>query len=148
MFSSTASVYGEPDAVPVRNRSPAAHQPLWRKQARHGTHDALGGRGSGIRSVILRYFNIADWAQGEIGEDHRPESHLIPISSGSAGQKARVSQFSATTTQRPTAHAYATILMWWSWPTPTCAPLITCGLAAQAKCATLATARVFLCGRW
>ena len=38
------------------------------------------GRAHGIRSVILRYFNVAGaWPQGLIGEDHRPESHLIPI---------------------------------------------------------------------
>ena len=38
------------------------------------------GRAHGMRSVVLRYFNVAGALPGgEIGEDHRPESHLIPL---------------------------------------------------------------------
>lgn len=80
VFSSTASVYGEPDAVPIPKPQPCGLQPLWRKQARHGTHDALGGRSSWHPLGNLALFQRGGaWAQGEIGEDHRPESHLIPI---------------------------------------------------------------------
>ena len=81
VFSSTASVYGEPDAVPIpetaplRPTNPYGESKLAMERMMHWV-----GAAHGIRSVILRYFNVAGaWAQGEIGEDHRPESHLIPI---------------------------------------------------------------------
>ena len=81
VFSSTASVYGEPDAVPIpetaalRPTNPYGESKLAMERMMHWV-----GRAHGIRSVILRYFNVAGaWPQGLIGEDHRPESHLIPI---------------------------------------------------------------------
>jgi UDP-glucose 4-epimerase len=80
VFSSTAAVYGNPDSVPVPESAPT--RPLnpygrskliceWMAQ----DHD----RAFGLRHVALRYFNAAGSSEdGKIGEDHDPETHLIP----------------------------------------------------------------------
>ena len=81
VFSSTAAVYGEPESVPIsedaplRPTNPYGESKLMMERMMHWV-----GMAHGIRSVILRYFNVAGaWPEGGIGEDHRPESHLIPI---------------------------------------------------------------------
>ncbi|MGI8316689.1 UDP-glucose 4-epimerase GalE [Halobacillus mangrovi] len=81
VFSSTAAVYGEPEQVPIQETdltvptNPYGETKLaiekmlkWAEQAH------------GIKHVVLRYFNVAGAdPDGRIGEDHRPETHLIPI---------------------------------------------------------------------
>ncbi|MBQ9406032.1 MAG: UDP-glucose 4-epimerase GalE [Desulfovibrio sp.] len=81
VFSSTAAVYGEPDSVPIsedaplRPTNPYGESKLAMERIMHWV-----GQAYGIRSVILRYFNVAGaWPDGSIGEDHRPETHLIPL---------------------------------------------------------------------
>lgn len=79
LFSSSAAVYGEPDETPIREDAPlrpvnaygntklaverllADCAPVW-----------------GLRALSLRYFNAAG-ASDRHGEDHRPETHLIPL---------------------------------------------------------------------
>ncbi len=79
VFSSTAAVYGDPCTVPLSED--AALQPVnpygWTKRT---VEQALTdySRAYGFRSVALRYFN-AGGAFESYGEDHRPESHLIPL---------------------------------------------------------------------
>jgi len=81
VFSSTCSVYGNPESIPITEETPTA--PI-NPYAR--TKLAIEGMlkdfelSSGMRYVSLRYFNAAgDDESGEIGESHNPEPHLIPL---------------------------------------------------------------------
>lgn len=79
VFSSTAAVYGEPQQVPITegHRTVPTNPYGWTKLAVEQLLMACG-RSHGLRSVCLRYFNAAG-ASGELGEDHAPETHLIPV---------------------------------------------------------------------
>ncbi|MDD4238069.1 MAG: UDP-glucose 4-epimerase GalE [Desulfotomaculaceae bacterium] len=81
VFSSTAAVYGEPREVPI----PEAH-PTNPTNPYGATKLALEGamrwygEAYGLRWTSLRYFNAAGAdPAGDIGEDHTPETHLIPL---------------------------------------------------------------------
>lgn len=81
VFSSSAAVYGEPDRVPIEEEdkkapaNPYGESKLMMEHIMEWTH-----RATGIRSVTLRYFNVGGaFEDASIGEDHRPESHLIPL---------------------------------------------------------------------
>ncbi len=80
VFSSTAAVYGAPQDVPIREdhptrpMNPYGETKLAVERALHWFHRAYG-----LRYVALRYFNAAGARPGgTIGEDHDPETHLIP----------------------------------------------------------------------
>ena len=78
VFSSTAAVYGIPDASPITED--AALRPINPYgESKRAFESALAwyGRAYGLRSVTLRYFNVAG-ATDTLGEDHDPETHLIP----------------------------------------------------------------------
>jgi UDP-glucose-4-epimerase GalE len=81
IFSSTAAVFGEPTETPIteahdtRPINPYGETKL-------AIERALGHfeRAYGLRSIALRYFNAAGAdPAGDIGEDHHPEAHLIPL---------------------------------------------------------------------
>lgn len=79
VFSSSAGVYGDPPSVPILEDAPPA--PL----NPYGESKAVVERllrwydsQCGLRYVSLRYFNAAG-ATERLGEDHRPETHLIPL---------------------------------------------------------------------
>lgn len=79
VFSSTAALYGNPERTPIEED--AALRPT----NAYGESKLLVERMlgwfhqiHGLRYASLRYFNTAG-AAGELGEDHRPESHLIPL---------------------------------------------------------------------
>ena len=81
VFSSTAAVYGMPEKVPITEDAPK--QPInpygETKLAveRMCHYQARTGR---LRFAALRYFNACGAGNnGQLGEDHRPESHLIPL---------------------------------------------------------------------
>lgn len=81
VFSSTAATYGEPKAVPISENAdqeptnPYGASKLMMEQIMHWCEVAYG-----IKFVALRYFNVAGAkADGSIGEDHHPETHLVPI---------------------------------------------------------------------
>lgn len=81
VFSSTAATYGEPESIPIlesdKNNptNPYGETKLAVEKALKWANNAYG-----IKSVSLRYFNAAGaHISGKIGEDHTPESHLIPI---------------------------------------------------------------------
>lgn len=78
VFSSTAAVYGVPASTPIREDAPLAPINPY-GETKRAFEGALRWYGAayGIRSVILRYFNVAG-ATDRIGEVHRPETHLIP----------------------------------------------------------------------
>lgn len=81
VFSSTAATYGEPDKVPITEEmttqptSTYGETKLIMEKMMKWTEIAHG-----IKYVSLRYFNVAGaHEKATIGEDHRPETHLIPI---------------------------------------------------------------------
>jgi UDP-glucose 4-epimerase len=87
IFSSTAAVYGEPERTPIEEgdrtepTNPYGETKLAMEKLFKWAGDACGSlRGEPLRYVSLRYFNAAGAdISGEIGEDHDPESHLIPL---------------------------------------------------------------------
>jgi UDP-glucose 4-epimerase len=80
IFSSTAAVYGVPEAVPIREDHPLRPvNPYGRGKAMVETMLEDYGRAHGLRSMSLRYFNAAGADPGGgLGECHDPETHLIP----------------------------------------------------------------------
>jgi UDP-arabinose 4-epimerase len=81
VFSSTCAVYGIPETVPIRETTakaplnPYGETKLAIERALHWY-----GNAHGMRYVALRYFNAAGAdPDGEIGENHDPETHLIPL---------------------------------------------------------------------
>jgi UDP-glucose 4-epimerase len=79
VFSSSAAVYGQPQTVPIPEDAPM--DPV----NPYGESKAVVERllrwydsQCGLRCISLRYFNAAG-ATATLGEDHRPETHLIPI---------------------------------------------------------------------
>ncbi|MFZ0034641.1 MAG: UDP-glucose 4-epimerase GalE [Sedimentisphaerales bacterium] len=86
IFSSTAAVYGAPDKLPLAEDSPTkpinpyGETKLAVERMCH--HQAVAGK---LHYVALRYFNACGaGANGALGEDHRPESHLIPLTIAAA----------------------------------------------------------------
>jgi UDP-glucose 4-epimerase len=78
VFSSTAAVYGLPAALPIREDAPTEPiNPYGRSKLMVEQMLPWHGRAWGLRSACLRYFNVAG-ASGTRGEDHRPETHVIP----------------------------------------------------------------------
>lgn len=84
VFSSTAAVYGEPDAVPIPEN--ARHQPtnVYGESKLLVEHMLRWfNQIHGLRYASLRYFNVAGAPEGPHGitrgEAHDPESHLIPL---------------------------------------------------------------------
>ena len=78
VFSSTAAVYGVPDASPIPEDAPLRPINTY-GESKRTFEGAMAWYGSayGLRSVSLRYFNVAG-ASATNGEDHDPETHLIP----------------------------------------------------------------------
>jgi UDP-glucose 4-epimerase len=78
VFSSTAAVYGVPTATPIPEDAPLDPiNPYGESKRTFESALTWYGRAYGLRSVSLRYFNVAG-ATAELGEDHDPETHLIP----------------------------------------------------------------------
>ncbi|MBI5232278.1 MAG: UDP-glucose 4-epimerase GalE [Coriobacteriales bacterium] len=80
VFSSTAAVYGEPDAVPIPEGAPTRPVNAYgaSKLAFENVIEGYGAAGR-MRSVRFRYFNVAGaWPDGSLGEAHDPETHIIP----------------------------------------------------------------------
>jgi UDP-glucose 4-epimerase len=81
VFSSTAAVYGEPKRIPIleddetKPTNAYGETKLTMEKMMKWCNKAYG-----INYVALRYFNVAgSLGDGSIGEDHNPESHLIPL---------------------------------------------------------------------
>lgn len=96
VFSSTAAVYGMPKTVPITEEMSKAPinpygQTKWAvEQMCH--YQSQTGR---LRYAALRYFNACSTgSNGTLGEDHRPESHLIPLTIQAAlGRRADIKIF-------------------------------------------------------
>ncbi|WP_127585289.1 UDP-glucose 4-epimerase GalE [Paenibacillus koleovorans] len=81
VFSSTAATYGEPKRVPIEESDPTEPtNPYGETKLAMERMFRWCEQAYGVKSVSLRYFNAAGAAQdGTIGEDHKPETHLIPL---------------------------------------------------------------------
>jgi UDP-glucose-4-epimerase GalE len=93
VFSSTAAVYGVPDATPIPED--AVLRPINPYGETKRTFEgalAWYGRAYGLRSVTLRYFNVAG-ATEALGEDHDPETHLIPTILAAAARGGQFTLF-------------------------------------------------------
>lgn len=81
IFSSTAAIFGEPEYTPIDEKhrkhpiNPYGRSKLMVEQILQDYDEAYG-----LKSTCLRYFNAAGAdPEGELGERHQPESHLIPL---------------------------------------------------------------------
>ncbi len=79
VFSSTAALYGNPERTPIEEDAALCPTNAY-GESKLLVERMLGWfhQIHGLRYASLRYFNAAG-AAGELGEDHRPESHLIPL---------------------------------------------------------------------
>ncbi len=81
VFSSTCAIYGIPDVLPILETHPKSPVNPYGK-SKLMVEQMLGDfdRAYGLKSVCFRYFNAAGAdPSGELGEDHMPEPHLIPL---------------------------------------------------------------------
>jgi UDP-glucose 4-epimerase len=98
VFSSTAAVYGEPERCPISEDSPLSPTNVYgRTKLVIENMLADFAMAYGFSYVSLRYFNAAGaLPAGDLGEDHSPESHLIPLILKTAlGQRQAISIFGA-----------------------------------------------------
>lgn len=81
IFSSTAATYGIPEVIPIVETSPQRPiNPYGESKLMMETIMKWCDQAYGIKFVALRYFNVAGAKpDGSIGEDHCPETHLLPI---------------------------------------------------------------------
>ena len=103
VFSSTAAVYGEPEQVPICEDSKLSPTNVYgRSKLMIENMLADYDMAYEMKYVALRYFNAAGASlSGNIGEDHNPESHLIPLVLKTAqGVRRQVAMFG---TDYPTA---------------------------------------------
>lgn len=81
VFSSTAATYGEPTETPITENMPASPKnPYGESKRMMENMMRWCDEAYGIRYVALRYFNVAGAKlDHSIGEDHTPETHLVPL---------------------------------------------------------------------
>ncbi|MFC5652837.1 UDP-glucose 4-epimerase GalE [Paenibacillus solisilvae] len=96
VFSSTAATYGEPESLPIQENDRTLPTNTYGEtklamEKMMKWYDTAYG----LKYVALRYFNAAGaHASGRIGEDHSPETHLVPLVIQAAlGQRAHISVF-------------------------------------------------------
>jgi UDP-glucose 4-epimerase len=94
VFSSSAGVYGEPDSIPIEEGHSTEPVNVYGDTKRVFEHVLdWQAQKAGLRHVSLRYFNAAG-ATEQHGEDHDPETHLIPIALHAAsGRRERLTVF-------------------------------------------------------
>lgn len=105
VFSSTAAVYGLPTELPIKESSPTRPMnPYGRSKLMVEEMLEWHAHAYGLRYASLRYFNVAG-ATAEHGEDHEPETHVIPVAlKVLLGQR---DQFSVFGTDYPTTDGTA-----------------------------------------
>ena len=81
VFSSTAATYGNPVHIPIKETDPQNPiNPYGESKLMMEKIMNWSDQADGVKWVALRYFNVAGAAEdGTIGEDHNPETHLVPI---------------------------------------------------------------------
>ncbi|HEB71116.1 MAG TPA: UDP-glucose 4-epimerase GalE [Nitrospirae bacterium] len=98
VFSSSCAVYGIPEIIPIPEDCPKNPVSPYGFSKMVFERMALDfARSDGLRPVFLRYFNAAGAdPDGRLGEDHDPETHLIPLAIKAAlGQNQRITIFGA-----------------------------------------------------
>ncbi len=121
VFSSTAATYGEPKQIPIKETDPQVptnpygESKLAMEKIMHWSDVAYG-----IKFVALRYFNVAGAKpDGSIGEDHHPETHLVPIIlQVAAGERDELTILVMITTHQM-APMFVIMFMSWTWQTLT-----------------------------
>jgi UDP-glucose 4-epimerase len=96
IFSSTAATFGEPQYTPIDERHPQQPiNPYGRRKRMIEQVLADYDAAYGLKSVCLRYFNAAGAdPEGQLGERHEPETHLIPLVLQAAfGRRPHISVF-------------------------------------------------------
>ena len=96
VFSSTAATYGVPEKVPIKEEDPKQPiNPYGESKLQMEKQMRWADSAYGIKGVALRYFNVAGAKpDGSIGEDHNPETHLIPIVlQAASGQRDHIEMF-------------------------------------------------------
>ena len=93
VFSSTAATYGMPERTPITESDPIRPINAY-GETKRSVEGAIRwyGHAYGLRSVILRYFNAAG-ASTQNGEQHQPETHLIPNVLAAAEQGRELTLF-------------------------------------------------------
>jgi len=81
VFSSTAATYGEAENIPIVETDPTVPtNPYGETKLAVEKMLKWSEQAYGLKYVVLRYFNVAGaHMEGKLGEDHDPETHLIPI---------------------------------------------------------------------
>lgn len=95
VFSSTAAVYGNPEFTPITEDHPLRPESPYgeTKRAFEAALEAYS-RAHDLRAVSLRYFNASGaHPSGDVGEDHSPETHLIPLVLRSALEGGEIQVF-------------------------------------------------------
>lgn len=96
IFSSTAATYGEPEYVPIDENHPKNPTNAY-GESKLIVERMLrwNSNAHGLNYVALRYFNVAGaLSDGSIGEDHDPETHLIPLVLATAlGKREKLNLF-------------------------------------------------------
>ena len=129
VFSSTAAVYGQPKDIPIKETHPL-HPTNAYGESKLMVERMLDWfhRAHGLRYACLRYFNAAG-SSAERGEDHRPESHLIPCTLKVAlGQSDHVSHLRSRL-RHSRWHLLARL---YSCPRPSPGPSVGIGSAGPA----------------
>lgn len=96
IFSSTAATFGEPQYTPIDEKHPQCPiNPYGRTKLMVEQLLADYDKAYGMKSVCLRYFNAAGAdPEGQLGERHIPETHLIPlVLQAASGRRASISVF-------------------------------------------------------
>jgi UDP-glucose-4-epimerase len=113
IFSSTAAIFGEPQYTPIDENHPK--DPInpygrskWMVEQALSDYD----RAYGLKSACLRYFNAAGAdPDGEMGERHDPETHLIPlVLQAASGRRAQIRVFGRDY-ETPMEPVFVTIFM-------------------------------------
>jgi UDP-glucose 4-epimerase len=93
VLSSTAATYGMPERTPILETDPIRPINAY-GESKRCVEAAITwyGHGYGLRSVILRYFNVAG-ASRLFGENHAPETHLIPVVLNAAAESREMTIF-------------------------------------------------------
>lgn len=94
VFSSTCACYGEPESVPIAEDCPTRPvNPYGESKLAVDRMITAECAAHGLGAISLRYFNVAG-ASGPCGEDHEPETHLIPnVLRAAQGRLEHVSVF-------------------------------------------------------
>lgn len=109
VFSSTCSTYGDPVSLPMAEDHPQRPvNPYGMSKLMSERAMTDYGRAYGLRTIALRYFNAAGCdPEGELGERHDPETHLIPLVLREA-QRVRAGGDPATTNLQVFGDDFAT----------------------------------------